>query len=271
MRRPGLTTALATFVASTAVALGAPAAHAAVGTIPFTTCADAPAYGCAHLTVPLDPTGAIPGTVTLSIRRRPAASGAAADAVVALAGGPGQAALPLAADAAQIMQSALGTRDLVVFDQRGTGDSGALSCASLANLRAPVSAVIPACAQAVGAARGLYTTDDSAFDIEQIRRALGYAKLVLYGTSYGTKVAERYAALYPQNVEALVLDSTVVPNGPDVFDQASYQAVPRLLAQVCASGACHGVPDPEAALAKVLLRLANVSVRASFYDANGVR
>jgi len=71
----------------------------------------------------LDPTGAIPGTVTLSIRRKLAATGAATDAVIALAGGPGQAAMPFANDAAQIMNTALATRDLVVFDQRGTGQS----------------------------------------------------------------------------------------------------------------------------------------------------
>jgi pimeloyl-ACP methyl ester carboxylesterase len=30
---------------------------------------------------------------------------------------------------------------------------------------------------------------------------------VLYGTSYGTKVALEYAERYPQHVEAMVLDS----------------------------------------------------------------
>ena len=68
-----------------------------------------------------------------------------------------------------------------------------------------------------------------------------------------------------------MLDSTVVPNGPDVFDQSSYEAVPRLLSQVCAGGACHGIADPEADLATVLRRLADVSVKASFYDAKGRR
>ena len=37
----------------------------------------------------------------------------------------------------------------------------------------------------------------------------GYEKLVLWGTSYGTKVAEEYAQEYPQHVEALILDSVV--------------------------------------------------------------
>ena len=42
-----------------------------------------------------------------------------------------------------------------------------------------------------------------------MRHAAGYEKLVLYGTSYGTKVALEYAERYPQHVEALVLDSVV--------------------------------------------------------------
>ena len=70
MRRLGPTTALAALIAAAALVLGASPAQAAVSAIPFTTCVDAPAYGCAHLTVALDPSGAVPGTVSLTIRRR---------------------------------------------------------------------------------------------------------------------------------------------------------------------------------------------------------
>jgi pimeloyl-ACP methyl ester carboxylesterase len=271
MRRSCTTTALAALIAGAALAIGAAQASAAVSTVAFTTCPDAPAYGCGHLTVALDPTAAIPGTVALSIRRKLAPTGGATEAVIALAGGPGQAALPFAADASQIMSGALNTRDLVVFDQRGTGDSGALSCNAFTLAGEPVSTVIPNCAMEVGPTRGLYTTDDSVYDIERLRVALGYTKLVLYGTSYGTKVALRYAAEYPQNVAGLVLDSTVPPNGPDVFDQSSYAAVPRLLSQLCADGGCPGIPNAEADLVTVLHRLADVSVTTSFYNAKGKR
>ncbi len=54
-------------------------------------------------------------------------------------------------------------------------------------------------------------------DIETLRQASGYEKLVLYGTSYGTKVALEYAERYPQHVEALVLDSVVPTDGPEPF------------------------------------------------------
>jgi pimeloyl-ACP methyl ester carboxylesterase len=267
----GPSLALATGAATVLLLISSASASAATSTISFSTCADAPAYGCGHLTVPLDPSGVVPGTVTLSIRRKLAATGTATEAVIALAGGPGQAALPFATDAAQIMGGALGTSDLVVFDQRGTGDSGALKCTAFDNLSAPLSEAVPDCADQLGAARAFYTTDDSVFDIEQIRQALGYSKLILYGTSYGTKVALRYAAEYPQNVAGLVLDSTVAPNGPDVFDQSSYAAVPRLLRQLCAAGACRSIPNPLGDLEKVLAQLARGSVPASFYNGKGTR
>ncbi len=267
VRRNGILLAFASALVAVSAAVIVPAsAAAATSTVAFTTCADAPSFGCGHLVVPLDPTGAIPGTVTLAIRRELSATGTATTAVVALAGGPGQSAIPFAADDAQIVAPALATDDLVVFDQRGTGYSGALKCPALNSL-----SDLTACATSIGPTRGLYTTDDTVADIEAIRKALGYTKLILYGTSYGTKVALRYAAEYPQNVAGLILDSTVLPNGPDIFDQASYAAVPRILSQICASNACPGIPDPTGELTKVLARLAAGAVSATYYNSVGKR
>jgi pimeloyl-ACP methyl ester carboxylesterase len=270
MRRLRTLTALVTVAAAAVlIASTAASAQAATSSVPFTTCSDAPTFGCAHLTVPLDPTNVVPGTISLAIRRELSQTGAATEAVVALAGGPGQAALPFAADAQQIMSAALATRDLVVFDQRGTGDSGALTCSALSFSSEPLSTVIPDCATQIGATRGFYTTDDSVADLEALRKALGYTKLVLYGTSYGTKVALRYAAEYPNNVGGLILDSTVTPNGPDIFDQSTYAAVPRILNQLCAAGECPGIANPLADLEKVLAQLNRGPVKATYISGSG--
>ena len=83
----------------------------------------------------------------------------------------------------------------------------------------------------MGPTRSFFTTADSVADIEAIRVAGGYEKLVLYGTSYGTKLAEEYAQDYPSHVEALVLDSVVPPNGPDPLNRATFAAIPRILTQ----------------------------------------
>src|ERR1700690_2712114 len=54
-----------------------------------------PQFSCATVPVPLDRTAPFPGTISLSVARKQAAVTPSRDAVVGLAGGPGQAALPL--------------------------------------------------------------------------------------------------------------------------------------------------------------------------------
>jgi pimeloyl-ACP methyl ester carboxylesterase len=270
MRRLRTLTASVTLAAAAVlIASTAASAQAATSSVPFTACSDAPTFGCAHVTVPLDPTNVVPGTISLAVRRELAQTGTATEAVVALAGGPGQAELPFAADSQQIMSAGLATRDLVVFDQRGTGDSGALKCSALSFSGEPLSTMVPDCATQIGATRGFYTTDDSVADLEALRKALGYTKLVLYGTSYGTKVALRYAAEYPNNVAGLILDSTVTPNGPDIFDQSTYAAVPRILSQLCTAGACPGIANPLADLTKVLAQVGRAPVKATYISGSG--
>ena len=68
----------------------------------------------------------------------------------------------------------------------------------------------------------------------------GYEKLVLYGTSYGTKVALEYAQQYPQNVEALVLDSVVPVDGPEPFAIPSFRRAPGCMRELC----CQATPAP---------------------------
>ncbi len=99
--------------------------------IAFAPCGDSNDFACGHLTVPLDPTGATPGTITLAVRRHRAAVGEGRSAIIALAGGPGQPAL------------------------------------------------IEACGDELGPRRAFYTTADTVADIEAIRQAGGYEKLVL--------------------------------------------------------------------------------------------
>jgi pimeloyl-ACP methyl ester carboxylesterase len=238
--------------------------------VAFTPCASAPGFGCAHLTVPLDPSGATPGTVTLSIERKVAVTGTATTAVVGLAGGPGQAVLPFAEDFAQTLSSALGTRDLIVFDQRGTGASGALSCPALADPNINLTAtVVNTCATQLGTPRGYYTSDDSVADIEAIREALGYSQVFLYGTSYGTKVALRYAEQHPAQTAGLLLDSTVLPNGPDVFGADTFAAIPGMLSKLCAANACAGIGNPIDDLTTVVTRLNTAPVKAKVIAPNG--
>jgi hypothetical protein len=117
---------LAALLLGAGVCLGAaPAARAQIAWAP---CKDSNDFACGHLTVPLDPSGASSGTITLAMRRHRAPVGDERDAVVALAGGPGQAAIPFAEQFAHVLGPIVSTRDLIVFDQRGIGLSHPLSC-----------------------------------------------------------------------------------------------------------------------------------------------
>jgi pimeloyl-ACP methyl ester carboxylesterase len=240
--------------------------------IDFGPCAASNTFACGHLTVRLDPDGATAGTITLAIRRRRAPVGNATSAVVALAGGPGQSALPFAEDFAEILGPVLSTRDLIVFDQRGTGLSHPLSCHGFEHPAAfrSLGALISACGGQIGPERAFYTTPDSVADIEAIRIAGGYEKLVLYGTSYGTKVALQYAQDHPEHVEALILDSVVTPNGPNALDRETFAAIPRVLRQLCAFDACaHITRNPVGDLARLVRRMRRGPLSARLVDGHG--
>ena len=237
--------------------------------------AGAPAgFSCATVPVPLDRAGAAPGVISLDVERRSSQPpGQTHSAVLALAGGPGQAALGLGESIATAIAPALGSRDLLVFDQRGTGASGPLHCGALEGLAdEPVSALLEDCALELGPARGAFTTQESVADIEAIRAATGYEKLVLYGTSYGTKVALEYAERYPQHVEALVLDSVVATTGPEPLGIPTMQAIGPALDELCAQDACAGVSsNPLGDLARLLAQLRRHALGGSVYDGSGHR
>jgi pimeloyl-ACP methyl ester carboxylesterase len=246
---------------------------AASAAIAWKPCHGSNEMACATLTVPLDPSGATPGTISLAMRRHRAPVGESSDAVIALAGGPGQAAVPFLGQFARVLGPVASTRDLIAFDQRGTGMSHPLSCAAFEHLNGGGGAspgAVSTCAEQIGSTRGLYTTADTVADIEAVRQAGGYEKLVLYGTSYGTKVAERYAQEYPTHVEVLVLDSVVPPNGPEAFDRTTFAAVPRVLRQLCVAHACaHITPEPVSDLARLVRRMAGRTLSGRLVEENG--
>ena len=238
--------------ALTVLAATAPPASAQVA---FAPCPD-PGFGafeCAQLPQPLDRSGAIPGQVPLFVRRLRAGAGETPTAVVPLAGGPGQAATPIAGSFAESLATGLRDRDLLVFDQRGTGRSGALDCPALRRT-GRADRIVAACSRELGPGRGLYRSSDSVEDLEALRAATGYEKLTLYGVSYGTKVALDYAARHPDRVERLVLDSVVGQAGPDPLQRRSFAAVSRVLGELCAGGRCRGVTPGAARDIRTLVR-----------------
>ena len=140
------------------------------------------------------------------------------DPVFMLAGGPGQAATeayPLVLDFFGALRQ---NRDVVLVDQRGTGQSNPLACPQVQELPlesgdAEVLEAVQACRQTLAQRADLtqYTTDVAMQDLDDVRRALGYEQINLVGTSYGSRAALRYMSLFPQNVRSAVLNAVVSP------------------------------------------------------------
>ena len=137
----------------------------------------------------------------------------AADPLFFLAGGPGQGAAKLAKQVRELFRNVRIDRDLVLVDQRGTGDSGPLVCkhddsekldqtpqAGIEDLRACLAV------EQTKADLRLYTTTIAMDDLDDVRRFLGYTRINLYGGSYGTRAAIVYTRKYGPNVRSVVLD-----------------------------------------------------------------
>jgi pimeloyl-ACP methyl ester carboxylesterase len=144
----------------------------------------------------------------------------AADLVVMLAGGPGEAATKDFADTAAYA-GVLKHHDVLLLDQRGTGSSHPLSCkkteeavraqAAESDLPGPdeIAKRVASCLAEVQteADPRYYTTSIAVEDLEKVRRALGAPSFDLIGVSYGTRMAQQYLMRHTEAVRSVVLDS----------------------------------------------------------------
>jgi len=171
---------------------------------------------CLRLAVPLDHQA--PGaTLSLHIAVAPALrESARRDPLFLLAGGPGEAGSDLVPLLNTTFRKVRATRDIVLIDQRGTGLSGKLDCKPGKNAETATEdellAETRACIKGLNKRFNLYTTEQAARDIEAVRSALGYGRINVWGGSYGSRLAQAYARLYPGSVRALVLDGVAAPD-----------------------------------------------------------
>ena len=204
-------------------------------------CPGAAGFTCSMLTVPLDHSGHVPGTLRLQVAAGNN-TGAPRGVLLFLTGGPGQPGVPFVSRISARLAPLFPAYRLVMFDQRGTGQFGAINCPALqkavgsSDITVPPPAAVRECAHIIGPNRRFYTTMDTAADIDMLRQALGVRTIVLDGVSYGTYVAERYALAHPGHVSKLVLDSIlpqVDPGRTDAFYLVGLRAVGRVLRAAC--------------------------------------
>ena len=247
----------------TAALLASTASPAPAQTASFKRCGILKLAICGKVDVPLDRSGRTPGTVRLHVRRVPT-PGASRGALFTLAGGPGQAATPFAEYEAFQLGRGLDGREVVTFDQRGTGRSGTLRCPTLEGLGERLVNVAGAaadCAETIGPRRAFYTTRDSVEDLEAVRRAIGVDKVILYGVSYGTKLALAYAAAYPAHVERLLLDSSSAPTALIPLDGTPSARWRACWAHLCDRRCKAFTQDPAADLSALVSRMGSGLLR----------
>lgn len=111
--------------------------------------------------------------------------------------------------------------DILLVDNRGTGGSAPQQC-DLSPADRPAlyfrqifpDELVKSCRSRLAreADLSLYTTSIAANDLNDLRSALGYPKLVLDGSSYGTRLYLVYARRHPESVESIVLDGVAPPH-----------------------------------------------------------
>lgn len=137
------------------------------------------------------------------------------DPLILFAGGPGQAATEAWLIVAPAFRKLTENRDVLLIDQRGTGQSNPLRCRKIALDEALVmgwddlATNSRECLDDLAGDPRFYTTTIAMQDYDQVRAALGYQQLNLFGVSYGSRAAQVYLRLFPERVRTVVLDSVV--------------------------------------------------------------
>ncbi|MFL6603296.1 MAG: alpha/beta hydrolase [Steroidobacteraceae bacterium] len=235
---------------------------------------------CGDLSVLENPSDSNGRRIRLHIARIPAINRRKQpDPLFVLAGGPGMAATTFYASAAVAFERIHRDRDIVVVDQRGTGQSNPLNCAlddedlyraSDAEVAADARRCLATLEKAADVA--FYTTSVAVQDLDTVRVALGYQRVNLYGVSYGTRVAQHYVRRFPERTRAVVLDGVVPPQlalGPATALNAE-QALMRILARCAHDGECNKrFGDPATAYHELRDSLRAHPVTVSLADPTG--
>ncbi|WP_299775144.1 alpha/beta hydrolase [uncultured Pseudoteredinibacter sp.] len=139
------------------------------------------------------------------------------EAVLAIAGGPGQSAMDLAAHFNQTLSDVRRERDILLIDQRGTGRSNILHCDEMDSLEQlsfddqsmDIAKETQRCKDDLAVDLNGYTSRQALADFEAIRKKLNYEKLHLFGTSYGTRMVQLYMRHHPNVIATASMDGLV--------------------------------------------------------------
>ncbi len=232
---------------------------------------------CGHLTVPEN--RATPGgrQLQLFVARIPSLSRRRApEPLFILAGGPGLGASTFYTSAAAAFARIRRDHDIVIVDQRGTGKSHPLNCdideQQLWDAgESDTVRIMRDCRARLARDHDLtqYTTSVAVQDLDAVRQALGYKRVAMYGSSYGTRVAQQYARRFPDHTHALILDGVVPVTrilGPSTPLDAE-AALERIFDRCRADAACkQQFGDPELDYRQLRDKLAAAAATVTLTD-----
>jgi pimeloyl-ACP methyl ester carboxylesterase len=246
---------------------------------------------CGTVTLPEDHQDPDNGrTVTLMVARFPAKDGNNADPVFYLEGGPGGSPLDNIDSGYPILFAAFNQdRELVIFDQRGTGFSEPnLQCQEAIDLTYEYlddqlsteksmqlgEEAVLACRDRLveeGVNLSAYNTAQSAADVDAIRQALGYDTINLYGISYGTRLALTVMRDFPDSVRSSIIDSVVPLEGTRSSLGMEFQRSFEVFFAACLNNAaCNkAYPDLETVLFDLVDELNKNPIEITITDSSG--
>ena len=186
-------------------------------------------FECGLYQVPVDHADPDGPTIGVAVLRHPATDpGARIGSLFLNPGGPGGDALEVAAAVTPALDPAVTAAfDIVALNPRGVaGSAPSLECPQEQEASAPPAdwgayfaanapvkaASHTACQMAWARTGARYGTVQVAQDLDLLRRAVGDEKLTYWGISYGTRIGEVYAQMFPDRIRAMILDGNVDPN-----------------------------------------------------------
>jgi pimeloyl-ACP methyl ester carboxylesterase len=170
-------------------------------------------------------------------------------------GGPGASAIASASaiadgEASPELTALRDRYDILLLDVRGTGLSAPQQCdfapaahPELYFLQMWPDRLVTACRARLAekANLSLYSTPIAVDDLNDLRAALGYPKLVLDGGSYGTTLYLAYARQHPESVESIVLEGVSPPHfliNPLQDAGGAQASIDHLIAQCVSDVSC---------------------------------
>jgi pimeloyl-ACP methyl ester carboxylesterase len=264
MHRPGelfRTSAAIGFAVAGCIALATTAHGAPADLHP---CKDPKFARCGTLSVFEDRAAAHGRKIALNVMVIPATGAAKRPPVFWLEGGPGGAATDDGSFiAGEPTLKFLRSHDIVLVDQRGTGQSNSLQCAPPSAPQGYFGHIendperLKQCRDTLEkkADLTLYTSSIAADDLDDVRARLGYDKIIVWGGSYGTKEAQVYMRQHPAHVAAAILDGVdpFTSRDPLYYAYGSQKGLERVFADCAAQASCaRAYPDLPQSFAKLL-------------------